>query len=683
MLFTSDGRFGKYKILRRLGRGGMAEVYEVELRADADFAKRLALKVLIPHSKPDPQLARSFIDEANIAARLSHPNIVEVYDFGEQDGVLYITMELVSGWDLRQVTQLCAQADVLLPTAAGAYIVHEVARALEYIHEHDPPIIHRDVSPHNVFVTHEGHIKLGDFGIAKTAERLTQTLSGQIKGKLSYIAPEQIAGEAASVRSDVYGAGLLLFELLTGRKLLAGESEVELLRLAQNPPVIAPSSLNPLAAPLDELTRRTLERHPTMRLRSAGLMAERLEAFLVETPCNARGLAGLLGQLDEETLGERTATTSAGLQLVRLSQNHAAQTSARTLPVTPAWTPPGARAAAPQRREAMTRGAEAASSQVPTLDLGTDAQRLLDAAVSQAPTIDLGRDAERIIEEDVPTRPAPSRGRVGNPARVPATPPYAAAPQAVGSTREAAIAIRSRRLPLLVFAIVGLLGVAGLAWLGSTLAAHTTGNETETPETPRPRQPMATPLAADAQSPSVAAQTPQTPSVAAKTPVAKAAADASTTPDAASPSPSSLAVRASVTTSKHHRRRRHPRRRPPRRERDEPIVVRDDPSPSPPRPVPAPVKPPVAKRKPPDLRDPMPPPAAKPPTKPVIDRAHARRELARLEAALTHTKLPPTDRQRVEKAAQRILRLIMGDRPREACRLIDAQMRFLAARRAH
>ena len=639
----------------------MAEVYEVELRADADFAKRLALKVLIPDSKPDPQLARSFIDEANIAARLSHPNIVEVYDFGEQDGVLYIAMELVAGWDLRQVTQLCARAEVLLPTAASVYVMHEVARALEYIHEHDPPIIHRDVSPHNIFVTHEGHIKLGDFGIAKTAERLTHTLSGQIKGKLSYIAPEQIAGEAASVRSDVYGAGLVLFELLTGRKLLAGESDVELLRLAQNPPQIAPSSLNPLAARLDELTRRTLERHPTMRLRSAALMAERLEALLAETPCNARGLAGLLEQLDQGNLGERTVTTSAGLQLVRREPSHAAQASGTTLPVTPAWTPPGAQTVSPVRRAAV-------ASQVPTVDLGPDAGRIVEAAASQVPTVDLGPDAERAIEDDVPTRPAPSPSRVSADGR-----PGVAL--ALGSTRSAELAIRSRRLPIVVFALMGLLAVAGLVWLGNMLAARTTGNETATetplPETPRPRRPVATPLARDAQSPSAKAPSPIAPSpiVDAKTPIARAG-DAGTPADATRPS---------VATAKHRRPRRHPRRRPLRRER-EPIVVRDDPLPSPPRLVatakqPAVPKPRVATT----TVDTTPPPKPEA-AKPVIDRAHARRELARLEAQLARTTLPAADRQRVEKASQRILRLIMGDRPREACRLIDAQLRFLSRR---
>lgn len=693
MLFGSDGRFGKYTILRRLGRGGMAEVYEVELRADADFAKRLALKVLIPDSKPDPQLARSFIDEANIAARLSHPNIVEVYDFGEQDGVLYIAMELVAGWDLRQVTQLCARAEVLLPTAASVYVMHEVARALEYIHEHDPPIIHRDVSPHNIFVTHEGHIKLGDFGIAKTAERLTHTLSGQIKGKLSYIAPEQIAGEAASVRSDVYGAGLVLFELLTGRKLLAGESEVELLRLAQNPPQIAPSSLNPLAARLDELTRRTLERHPTMRLRSAALMAERLEGFLAEAPCNARGLAGLLEQLDQGNLGERTVTTSAGLELVRRPQSHAAQASGATLPVTPAWTPPGAQTASPVRRAAVAsqvptvdlgpdarRIVEAAASQVPTLDLGADAKRIVEAAASQVPTVDLGADAKRIFEDEAPTRPAAARESAhGRPAAAPAVMAQGAAPLALGSTRSAELAIRSRRLPIVLFALVGLLAVAGLVWLGSLLAARTTGNETaaETPlpQTPRPRQPVATPLAVDAPSPSLKTRSPvaSPPIIDAKTPIARAG-DAGTPADAASPS---------VAAAKHRRPRRHPRRRPLRRERDEPIVVRDDPLPSPPRPVAATKQPALPKPRvatPTIITTPPPKPATTPPAKPVIDRAHARRELARLEAQLARTTLPAADRQRVEKASQRILRLIMGDRPREACRLIDAQLRFLSRR---
>jgi len=301
--------FGRYRLVRRIGVGGMAEVYEAELQASEGFTKRVALKLLLPHLQEDQAIVNSFIDEANIAVQLSHPNIVDVYDFGVVDGAHYLAMEHIDGWDLRELLRRNPQG--IRPPAA-AYILHELSLALDYIHTRVPPVIHRDVTPHNVFCTQDGHIKLGDFGVAKAAARLTFTAAGQIKGKLAYLAPEQASGDPVTPRTDVYAAGLILFELLTGQRLNSATNEVELIRNARRPEVRRPSTVNAAAAPLDELTLRLLEWHPSARMPSAALLAEALQRYLGNHPFDAMALHAWVGQLAQGSrAGAQDATTTA------------------------------------------------------------------------------------------------------------------------------------------------------------------------------------------------------------------------------------------------------------------------------------------------------------------------------------------------------------------------------------
>jgi len=200
-------QFDSYELVRRIGLGGMGEVYEARLRGAQGFSKRLAIKLMLPHLQRDREAVHAFIDEATIAAGLSHPNLVAVYDFGQCEGSYYIAMEYVDGWVLRDLSQLALEQKRRLPVPAAAYVVAELASALAYLHGQQQPIVHRDVTPQNIFVTREGHVKLSDFGVAKTSARLTRTEAGQIKGKLAYLAPEQARGEEATGRTDVYGAG--------------------------------------------------------------------------------------------------------------------------------------------------------------------------------------------------------------------------------------------------------------------------------------------------------------------------------------------------------------------------------------------------------------------------------------------------------------------------------------------
>ena len=171
-------QLGKYELFERVGIGGMGEVYRARA---SDAAADVALKVLLPDAQRDPLAVDMFIDEAAIGGELDHPNVVSVSDFGQVDGLHYMAMAFVDGWDLRRLLDAVPDG---LPVRIAGYIVREVCLALEYIHNHPRAIVHRDVSPHNIFIDRRGHVKLSDFGIAKGEARRTRTESGMIKGQV-------------------------------------------------------------------------------------------------------------------------------------------------------------------------------------------------------------------------------------------------------------------------------------------------------------------------------------------------------------------------------------------------------------------------------------------------------------------------------------------------------------------
>lgn len=227
--------FGKYRLVRRLAFGGMAEIFLARLVGDQGFEKTLVLKRILPQFSSDPDFTRMFVDEAVLAARLTHTNVAQVYDFGEVDGVYFITMELVDGADLRRIIRGANEKGRGLEPAEVAAIGEGMARGLAYVHDLTTDegrplgIIHRDVSPHNVMLTRGGDVKVMDFGIAKAAARATHTATGTIKGKLAYMAPEQALAEEIDQRADQYAVGLTLWECLVGRRAFEGDSEPELL----------------------------------------------------------------------------------------------------------------------------------------------------------------------------------------------------------------------------------------------------------------------------------------------------------------------------------------------------------------------------------------------------------------------------------------------------------------------
>ena len=232
---SSLGYLGPYELVRRLATGGMSEIYEARRAGPHGFSKRIALKRILPHLLTDPELVRMFIDEARLCAQLSHPNIVQVFDFGEENGQLYMAMELVDGTNCARLVREVATRRETVPVGLTLYIGLSIARALEHAHEardeQGKPLrlIHRDVSPGNVLISRSGAVKLGDFGIARAAFRERRTEQGEVKGKLGYMSPEQVLGRELDERTDQFSTAIIMAEMLIGRPLFDGGRDIDIL----------------------------------------------------------------------------------------------------------------------------------------------------------------------------------------------------------------------------------------------------------------------------------------------------------------------------------------------------------------------------------------------------------------------------------------------------------------------
>jgi len=228
-------RLGPYVLGERLGLGGMAEVFVATRPGPRGFNKRFAVKRILPELARDPRFVAMFCDEARICASLSHPNIVQVIDFGESDGEVFMALEYVDGLSLARLLRLVAGARRRFPVPVALFIAHEVLRALDFAHsacdeeERSLGIVHRDVSPGNVLIGRTGEVKLGDFGILLSAFVDRRTHPGELKGKVGYMSPEQAMGGTIDVRSDVFALGIVLAEMLLARPLFSGKNEFEIL----------------------------------------------------------------------------------------------------------------------------------------------------------------------------------------------------------------------------------------------------------------------------------------------------------------------------------------------------------------------------------------------------------------------------------------------------------------------
>ncbi len=275
---TADAatRFGRYDLLAHLATGGMAEIFLARAEGAAGFAKLVVVKRLLESLAGEPEYVEMFLDEARIAARLSHTNVVQCLDLGEVDGRYFMAMEYVAGLSVAQVGKLATRRLGKVPQEIAAGIVVQAAAGLHSAHEQRAPdgtplgIVHRDVSPQNLLLTNEGIVKLVDFGIAKAAGRATNTRAGVIKGKFGYLSPEQCVGEAIDRRSDVFALGIVLFELCTSRRLFKRGSTLHTYEAIASCQVPDPRSLNPaIAPPVAAVIKRALAKGAGERFQTA------------------------------------------------------------------------------------------------------------------------------------------------------------------------------------------------------------------------------------------------------------------------------------------------------------------------------------------------------------------------------------------------------------------------------
>ncbi|HZI63196.1 MAG TPA: TonB family protein [Thermoanaerobaculia bacterium] len=279
--------FGQYTLLDRVAVGGMAEVWKARMKGVEGFQKTVAIKKILSHLTDSVDFVTMFIDEAKLAAQLTHDNIIHIYDLGKIGEDYYIAMEYVDGKDLRSILNAARAAGMPLPAPLALFIAARLASALDHAHRkrdfenRELGLVHRDVSPQNVLVGYEGEIKLCDFGIVKAVTKASKTQMGALKGKLQYMSPEQAWGKPVDARSDLFSLGAILFEMLTGRRLFAGDNEISVLESVREGRIDRPRDVNPAVAPeVDALVVRALAKDPDERFQSAGEMQRELERLL-------------------------------------------------------------------------------------------------------------------------------------------------------------------------------------------------------------------------------------------------------------------------------------------------------------------------------------------------------------------------------------------------------------------
>lgn len=335
----STPTLGKYRLLAELGHGGMAEVFLAVVSGPGGFSKLVVIKQIRAELANEPDFLTMFLDEARLAARLSHPNVVQTNEVGHDNQRYFIAMEYLDGQPLNRVTHrlsgqgglpLALYVRVLIDTLAGLHYAHELANF-----DGSPlGVVHRDVTPHNVFVTYNGIVKVVDFGIAKAFDSSSETRAGVLKGKVAYMAPEQARGERVDRRADIFSVGVMLWEAVVGRRLWKGMSEVAILHKLFSHDIPRPSSQNPAAPPeLEAIIMRAIAPNREHRYATAADLQEALEGWLHATGQNItpRDLAKVLNEAFAEDRRRTQATIDS--QLREAQSRSTAEWPAVRLPV--------------------------------------------------------------------------------------------------------------------------------------------------------------------------------------------------------------------------------------------------------------------------------------------------------------------------------------------------------------
>jgi serine/threonine protein kinase len=302
-----------YDILKKIATGGMAEVYLAKQKGLGGFERLVCIKRILPHLTEQQDFITMFQDEARIAANLTHPNVAQIYDIGESDGSYYIAMEYVRGEDLRRIYNAEVARGRAMPLEPAAQMIMYAAAGLDYAHRQTTIdgrplyLVHRDISPQNLLVTYDGHVKVVDFGVAKAAIKMSQTRSGVLKGKYSYMSPEQASGDPIDARSDIFALGVTLYEITTGTRLFKRENELETLHAVIECKVRAPRTVIPdYDSELENAVMRCLAYDPDDRYATAADLERDLERFLVGKghPVNSSSLGLYMQDLFAEKLAD-------------------------------------------------------------------------------------------------------------------------------------------------------------------------------------------------------------------------------------------------------------------------------------------------------------------------------------------------------------------------------------------
>ena len=307
-------KFGKYYLYERIAVGGMAEIYKAKMYGVDGFEKNMVVKQILPQYARHKEFIQMFIDEAKICVTLSHGNIVPVYELGQIDGIYFISMEHVDGKNMGELLDAGIEDEKPLSVPHALFIASEILAGLDYAHRKindkgEPQgIVHRDVSPQNILISFEGEVKIVDFGIARASSKMHATEAGVIKGKFGYMSPEQALGKEVDARSDVFAAGILLYEMMTLERLFAGGTEVNTLERVKRADVPTPSRTNPNLPPqLDGIVFKALARKQSDRYQSAGEMQLALSRFLYQLPeeASSKTISAYVKDLYAEELRKR------------------------------------------------------------------------------------------------------------------------------------------------------------------------------------------------------------------------------------------------------------------------------------------------------------------------------------------------------------------------------------------
>jgi serine/threonine protein kinase len=298
-------RLGHYELLHPLGAGGMAEVFKARAIGPAGFERDVVVKRILPAYGRDEDFVRMFTDEARILGLIHHPNVVQAFEFGEDDGTLFLALEYVEGPSLSRILRALRAANRRMPPAIAAYIGREICRALDCVHrlqdDNGNPleVVHRDVTPSNIILTPWGGVKLLDFGVAKFASAARSTRAGTVKGKPAYLAPEQLEGKPIDGRVDLFALGIVMHEMLSLQHLFAGDSDLHTARKIMEMKIPGLTAHRPdVPEELERIVMRALERDRRDRFASAAEMVRALDDFVVGSQQHLDEVAAFVREIE-------------------------------------------------------------------------------------------------------------------------------------------------------------------------------------------------------------------------------------------------------------------------------------------------------------------------------------------------------------------------------------------------